>query len=51
MGMIKGLFGNRPTTRVDIILAAGAAVIAVVHFFDVKHQYKTENDEKKENEK
>jgi len=40
--MFKHLFGNRPTTKLDVYLAAGAAVIAVIHFFDVKQQRKTE---------
>lgn len=47
--MIKTIFaqfGNRPTTKVDVYLAAGAAVMAAIHFIDVKRQYKTEQEEK-----
>ena len=44
--MLKQLFGTRPTTKADVYLAAGAAVIAVVKFFDTRHQYKQEQLEK-----
>jgi hypothetical protein len=44
--MIKQFFGNRPTTKMDIYLAAGAAVMAAIHFVSVKQQYKTEQEEK-----
>lgn len=45
--MIKALlaqFGARPTTKMDVYLAAGAAVMAVAHFIDVKKTYKSEQN-------
>ena len=42
--MFKGLFGQRPTTKSDVVLAAGAAVMAVWEAFDVFNQYKAENN-------
>lgn len=42
MGMFKGLFGSRPTTKSDVVLAAGAAVMAVWKAVDVFNQYKAE---------
>lgn len=45
MGIVKQFFGSRPTTKIDVFLAAGAAVMAVVHFVDVKKQYQTEQEE------
>lgn len=41
---IMAQFGKRPTTKMDVYLAAGAAVMAVAHFIDVKKQYKTEQN-------
>lgn len=41
---IMGQFGKRATTKVDVYLAAGAAVMAVLHFVDVKKQYKSEQN-------
>lgn len=49
--MIRQFFGNRPTTKWDVYLAAGAAAMAVIHYFDVKNQYKTEQNDTKEIEK
>lgn len=50
--MLKQLFGKRPTSKADVILAGAAVVIAAVKFIDVKKQYKTEQDQnKKEIEK
>lgn len=40
--MLKNLFGKRPTTKSDVILAAGAAVMAVWKAFDVFNEYKAE---------
>jgi len=40
---LKDLFGARPTTKSDVVLAAGAAVMAVWKAFDVFNQYKNEN--------
>ena len=40
--MLKQFFGKRPTTRGDVILAAGAAVMAVFKAFDVYNGYKSE---------
>ena len=48
--MLKGIFGSRPANKVDIILAAGAAVMAVAGFFNTYHEYKAAQAEK-ENEK
>jgi hypothetical protein len=48
MGMFKGLFGSRPTTKSDVVLAAGAAVMAVWKAADVLNQYKKEHDTEKE---
>lgn len=42
--MLKQIFGSRPATRIDVILAAGAAVMAVVNFINVRHEYKSEQD-------
>lgn len=51
--MFKTLFGKRPTTKSDVILAAGAAVMAVWKAFDVFNEYKSEqaNIEIEENKK
>lgn len=43
--MLKSIFGTRPATRVDVVLAAGAAVMAVINFINIKQQYKTEQEE------
>lgn len=48
--MLRQLLGSRPTTKMDVYLAAGAAVMAVAHFFSVKNQYHTEQDDNKEND-
>lgn len=42
--MLKQLFGSRPTTRMDVYLAAGAAVMAVINAISVRQQYNTEQD-------
>lgn len=44
--MLKDLFGKRATTRVDIVLAFGAAIMAAVKAVDVLNTYKTEQQEK-----
>lgn len=49
MGFIKNLMGSRPTTKSDVVLAAGAAVMAVWKAADVFNQYKTEQEEKELN--
>lgn len=41
---LMGQFGKRPTTKIDVYLAAGAAAMAFIHFVDVKKQYKTEQN-------
>ena len=41
--MIKQIFGSRPTTKLDVYLAAGAAVIAAINFIGVKQQYTEEH--------
>lgn len=46
--MRKRLFGVRPTNKVDVYLAAGAAVMAVIGFFGTLQEYKEEQE--KENE-
>ena len=50
--MLKQIFGSRPATRIDVLLAAGAAVMAVINFANVRHEYKTQQDitEKENNE-
>jgi hypothetical protein len=48
--MLKGIFGSRPANKIDVLLAAGAAVMAVTAFFNTFHEFKTEQDNKKENE-
>lgn len=40
--MLKGLFGKRPVTKADVVLAAGAAVMAVWKAFDTYNEFKTE---------
>lgn len=49
--MLKQIFGKRATTKADVILAGAAVIIAAVKFIDVKKQYSTEQDQKKEIEK
>lgn len=46
--MLKQIFGSRPTTKFDVYLTAGAAVMAVLKAFDVHRQYKSEQDNKTE---
>lgn len=48
--MLRQLFGNRPTTKLDVYLAAGAAVMAAIHFVGVKQQFKSEQEDNKEND-
>lgn len=43
--MLRSLFGARPTTRGDVILAVVAGVMAVFHAADVAHQFKQEQAE------
>lgn len=40
--MLKSLFGRRPTTRGDVIIAVVGVVVAAFHATDVVHQFKTE---------
>lgn len=49
--MLKQLFGTRPTTKMDVILAAGAAVMAVANFISIKKQYQTEQEDTNEENK
>lgn len=49
--MLKSLFGRRPTTRGDVIIAVVAAAMAIFHAVDVSHQFKTEQEEEQEIEK
>lgn len=49
--MLKGIFGSRPANKMDIVLAAGAAVMAVVGLLNTVHEYKSEQNTEKENEK
>lgn len=46
--MRKRLFGVRPTNKVDVYLAAGAAVMAVIGFFGTLQEYKSEQEENAE---
>lgn len=46
--MLKAIFGQRPTNKVDVILAAGTAVMAVVGALSTYREYKTEQDKKEE---
>lgn len=52
MSIIKSMFGKRPTTKGDVIVAIGAAVLAAFKAGDVYREYKAElaNPEIKENE-
>lgn len=49
MAKLKGLFGSRPANKFDVVLAAGAAVMAIAGFFNTYHEFKTAEAEK-ENE-
>lgn len=40
--MRKRLFGVRPTNKVDVYMSAGTAVLAIIGFFGVLHEYKSE---------
>lgn len=40
--MFKGFMQKRPTNKRDVILAAGAAVMAVWKAFDIYNEYKAE---------
>lgn len=42
MSLIKSMFGKRPTTKGDVIVAVGAAIIAVFKAVDVHREYKAE---------
>jgi len=42
--MLKSLFGRRPTTRGDVIIAVVGVVVAAFHATDVIHQFKSEQD-------
>jgi hypothetical protein len=47
--MFKGLFSKRPTTKGDIVLAIGAAVLAAWKAVDTIKDYKEEqSDDEKE---
>lgn len=52
-GFIKGFFGKRPTTKGDVIVAVGAALLAALKAGDVYREYKAESatTESKENDK
>lgn len=47
--ILKQIFGSRPTTKIDVYLAAGAAAMALINFASVKMQYNTEQNENEEN--
>ena len=50
--MFKGLFGTRPTTKSDVILAIAGAIIGVWKATDTIKEYKAvQADTDKENEK
>lgn len=42
--MFKGLMGKRPTNKSDVVMAVGAAVLAVWKAFDTYHEYKQESE-------
>jgi len=44
--MLKGIFGNRPANKMDVLLAAGAAVMAIVGLANTFHEYKSAEAEK-----
>lgn len=44
--MRRKLFGVRPTNKLDVYLAAGAAVMAIAAFFGTLQEYKSEQEEK-----
>jgi hypothetical protein len=48
--MLKGIFGSRPANKMDVFLAAGAAVMALVGLANTIQEYKSAEAEK-ENEK
>lgn len=52
-GLFKSFFGKRPTTKGDVIVAIGAAVLAAFKAGDVYREYKAESADTniKENEK
>lgn len=43
--MLKQFFGNRRTTRIDVLVGIGGAVLAVIHAVGVTQQYKSEQPE------
>lgn len=49
--MLKGIFGSRPANKIDVFLAAGAAVMALAGLINTYSEYKSEQDTEKENEK
>lgn len=42
--MLKHLFGTRATTRADVVIGFGAAILAAYKAFDTAKQYNTEKD-------
>lgn len=46
--MFKSIFGRRPTTRGDVIIAVVGVVVAAFHATDVIHQFKSEQEEEQE---
>lgn len=50
--MFRQIFGNRPTTKTDVVLGFAAAALAVVHAIGIKRQFEAEQaDNQKENQK
>jgi len=46
--MFKGFFQQRPTQKRDVVLAAGAAVMAVWKAIDVFNDYKKDQQQKED---
>lgn len=42
--MFGGLFGNKKTSKTDVVMAVGAAVMAVWKAFDTVKEYRSDKD-------
>lgn len=47
--MMKQIFGKRPTTKMDVVIAFGAAIFAAAGAVDRLKQYKSEQETTEEN--
>ena len=46
--MIRAIFGKRSTTKADVVMAIGAALVGLWKAYDTVNDYKTEQEDKKE---